>query len=191
MIDTAGHVERFRELPRMWQWILFACIFMVSFLAWAYVVAPISDGWAEQADRIESDLQRTSDGLAMDVHTKNAVMIFGPLQLPNKKSEGSLTLIQGVQQILADRGITNDTFYQSQSAIIKASVLPGMARAGEKIERIKGELDFQSKPAVAIAIIADMERSPDIESISNLKIDKIGNGQVRTRMTIEAWVRTR
>ncbi|MEE3001300.1 MAG: hypothetical protein VX908_01260 [Planctomycetota bacterium] len=191
MIDTNAHVERFRELSRVWQWILLATIFMVAFLAWAYVIAPIGDNWAEQADRIEFDLHRTSSGLAMDAHTKNSVMIFGPLDLPNKKAEGSLTLIESVQQILANRGITNDTFYQSQSANIKASVLPGVARAGEKIERIKGELDFESKPDVAIAVIADMERSPDIEAISDLKIDKLGNGQVRTRLTIEAWVRTR
>ena len=191
MIDTNAQIERFSELPRTWQWVLLATIFMVAFLSWAYIVAPIGDNWAEQADRIESDLQRTSSGIAMDTHTKNAVMMFGPLDLPNKKADGSLTLIESVQEILAGRGITNDTFYQSQSANIKASVLPGVARAGEKIERIKGELDFESKPDVAIAVIADMERSSDIEAISNLKIDKLGNGQVRTRLTVEAWVRTR
>ena len=191
MIDANTHVERFKGLPRSWQWILLATTFMVAFLTWAYVIAPIGDGWAEQANRIEADLDRTSSGIAMDAHTKNAVMIFGPLDLPNKKADGSLTLIENVQMILADRGITNDTFYQSQSANIKASVLPGVARAGEKIERIKGELDFESKPEVAIAIIADMERSPEIEAISNLKMDKLGNGQVRTRLTVEAWVRTR
>ncbi|MCH2153707.1 MAG: hypothetical protein MK089_10245, partial [Phycisphaerales bacterium] len=78
-----------------------------------------------------------------------------------------------------------------QSANIKVSALPGIARAGEKLERIKGELDFESKPDTAISIVADLERSSAVEALSNLKIDKLGNGTVRTRLTLEAWVRTK
>ena len=107
------------------------------------------------------------------------------------KAAGSLTLTEVVHGILATHGITNDTFYQSQTANIKNSTLPGIARAGEKLERIKGELDFESNPDTAISIVAELERSADVEAISNLKIDKLGNGTVRTRLTLEAWVRTK
>ena len=60
MIDARAHVERYRELPRVWQWSVIAIIFLLAFLFWANVLTPISNNWAEQADRMEADIQRTS-----------------------------------------------------------------------------------------------------------------------------------
>ena len=191
MIDARPHMERFKSLERSWQWIILAITFLLAFLIWSEVIAPIGDGWAAQADRIEENLSRTRGITTLDSATKTAAMIYGPLELPNMKAAGSLTLTEVVHAILATHGITNDTFYQSQTANIKNSALPGIARAGEKLERIKGELDFDSNPDTAISIVAELEHSADVEAISNLKIDKLGNGTVRTRLTLEAWVRTK
>lgn len=191
MIDHAPYLQRYRELERAWRWVILAVLFLLAFLIWSEVIAPIGDGWAERADRIEADLSRTSGVVTMDISTKNAVMVYGLLELPNQKEAGSLTLTEVVHGILASHGITNDTFGQSQSTNIKDSAMPGIARAGERLERIKGELDFESTPQTAIKIVAELERSTDIEAISNLKMDKIGNGSVRTRLTLEAWVRSR
>ena len=191
MIDTRQYTDRFRELERAWQWIILAVVFLLAFLLWSSVIAPIGDDWAAQSDRIESNLTRTSGKVTLDASTKSAAMIYGAVELPDMKESGSLSLTEVVHDILAKHGITNDTFYQSQSANIKVSALPGIARAGEKLERIKGELDFESKPDTAISIVADLERSSAVEALSNLKIDKLGNGTVRTRLTLEAWVRTK
>jgi hypothetical protein len=191
MIDTSQYTDRFRELERAWQWIILAVVFLLAFLLWSSVIAPIGDDWAAQSDRIESNLTRTSGKVTLDASTKSAAMIYGAVELPDMKESGSLSLTEVVHDILAKHGITNDTFYQSQSANIKVSALPGIARAGEKLERIKGELDFESKPDTAISIVADLERSSAVEALSNLKIDKLGNGTVRTRLTLEAWVRTK
>jgi len=191
MIDTSRHIERFKGLERAWQWIILAVAFLLAFLLWSTVIAPIGDEWAAQSDRIESNLDRTSGTITLDPTTKTAAMVYGSVELPNMKETGSLTLTEVVHAILATHGITNDTFYQSQSANIKVSALPGIARAGEKLERIKGELDFESKPDAAISIVAELERNPAVEALSNLKIDKLGNGTVRTRLTLEAWVRTK
>ncbi|MDG2291989.1 MAG: hypothetical protein P8L37_04970 [Phycisphaerales bacterium] len=191
MIDTSQYTDRFRELERAWQWVILAVAFLLAFVVWSSVIAPIGDDWAAQSDRIEANLARTSGKVTLDASTKSAAMIYGPVELPDMKESGSLSLTEVVHAILATHGITNDTFYQSQSANIKVSALPGIARAGEKLERIKGELDFESKPDTAISIVADLERSSAVEALSNLKIDKLGNGTVRTRLTLEAWVRTK
>lgn len=191
MIDTSRHVQRFKELERVWQWVIIAVTFLVLFLIWSEGIAPIGDAWAAKSDQIELDLQRTSEGGEVDRATSSAAMIYGPLELPNMKAAGSLELTEIVQGILADNGITNDTFYQSQSTNIKTGTLPGLARPGEKLERIKGELDFESKPDVAMSIIAQLEQSPVIEAVSYVSIRKEGGGKVRTKLTIEAWVRAR
>lgn len=190
-LDTTRQIERFRGLEPVWQWILGATVFLLVFLIWAQVLEPTGTAWAETANRMESDLDRTSSSISLDAQSRNAAMTYGSILLPDRKADGSLELIEIVQSILSNHGVKNDTFYQSQSNAIKASVLPGIARAGEKIERIKGELDFSSTPANAIQIISELETHPGIEGISNIRIDKAGNKQVRTRISLEAWVRSR
>ena len=59
MIDTSRHVQRFKELERVWQWVILAVTFLVIFLIWSEGIAPIGDA-AERSDQIELDLQRTS-----------------------------------------------------------------------------------------------------------------------------------
>ncbi len=190
-ISATEQIDRFRAMEPFWQWIVGATIFMVAFLVWAQFLEPTGTAWAETADRMESDLTRTSQSISLDPKSRNAAMTYGAIDLPNAKSDGSLALIEIVQEIMSRQGIKNDTFFQSQSNTIKASLLPGIARAGEKIERIKGELDFTTPPAKAIQIIADLEAHPGIESVTSIRIDKAGNKDVRTRLSLEAWVRTR
>ena len=189
--SVTEQIDRFRGLEPFWQWIAGATIFLLAFLVWAQLLEPTGTAWAETADRMESDLARTSQSISLDPKSRNAAMTYGAIDLPNAKSDGSLALIEIVQEIMSRQGIKNDTFFQSQSNTIKASLLPGIARAGEKIERIKGELDFTTTPAKAIQIIADLESHPGIESVTSIRIDKAGNKDVRTRLSLEAWVRSR
>ena len=191
MIDTSRHVQRFKELERVWQWVILAVTFLVIFLIWSEGIAPIGDAWAERSDQIELDLQRTSGAIEIDRSAASAAMIYGAVELPNTKAQGSLELTEVVQGILADNGITNDTFYQSQSTNIKTGTLPGLARPGEKMERIKGELDFESTPAKAMSIISQLEQSPVIEAVSYVSIRKEGAGKIRAKLTLEAWVRAK
>lgn len=190
-ITSNRHVARFREMETTWQWITGAVVFLFLFLIWAQLLEPTSTAWAETADRMEADLERTSASISLGAKSRNAAMTYGPIELPDRKAVGSLELIEIVQGIMSSYGIKNDTFYQAQSNTIKASLLPGIANPGEKIERVKGELDFTTTPDKAIAIISELERHPGIESITNIRIDKSGNKEVRTRLSIEAWVRSR
>ena len=127
----------------------------------------------------------------MNPQARNAAITYGTVTLPDTKAVGSLELTSVIQGIMETHGIKNDTFFQSKSSNIKQSTLPGIAKGGEKIERIKGELDFQAKPSTAMAIIADIESNPAIDAVSSVKIDKGESGKVRARLSIEAWVRSR
>ena len=190
-LRSTEQIDRFRGMEPFWQWIVGASVFLIAFLIWAQFLEPTSTAWAETADRMESDLTRTSESISLDPKSRNAAMTYGSVDLPNTKMDGSLALIEIVQDIMSRQGIKNDTFYQGQSNTVKASLLPGIAAPGEKIERIKGELDFTTTPAKAIRVIADLESHPGIESITSIRIDKAGNKDVRTRLSLEAWVRTR
>ncbi|MCH2148747.1 MAG: hypothetical protein MK095_04875, partial [Phycisphaerales bacterium] len=89
MIDTRQYTDRFRELERAWQWIILAVVFLLAFLLWSSVIAPIGDDWAAQSDRIESNLTRTSGKVTLDASTKSAAMIYGAVKLLDMKESGS------------------------------------------------------------------------------------------------------
>ncbi|MEE2908465.1 MAG: hypothetical protein VX527_11625 [Planctomycetota bacterium] len=189
MSKAKEHYDRFQELPRSMQWVALAAIFLFAFLIWAKLIQPTAQGWSDRADQIEVNLQRLKGESAVPSDIRNAAIGFGDLKLPDRKQQGSLQLAQHVQQLLESRGIKNDSFTMQRPTPISASKSSGLTPGNEKLERLKVELDFQSKPSVAADIISEMESDPAIEAISAVKLDREENGVVRVRLTLESWVR--
>ncbi|MDG2423218.1 MAG: hypothetical protein P8M22_04500 [Phycisphaerales bacterium] len=189
MSNAREHLDRFQELPRVMQWVALAAIFLIAFLLWAKLVQPTAQGWADNADRIELDLQRLKSDAEVPSDIRNAAIGFGDLKLPDRKQQGSLQLAQHVQELLEDRGIKNDSFTMHRPTPINSSKSAGLTPGNEKLERLKVDLDFQSKPQVAVDIIAELESDPAIEAISSVKLDREGKGVLRVRLTLESWVR--
>ena len=55
-------------------------------------------------------------------------------------------------------------------------------------ERLTGDLKFSAKPEVALAILCDLETSPDIDQFSIVRLSKDQNGKVKVHYVLEAWV---
>ena len=101
-ITTNRHVARFREMETTWQWIVGAVVFLFLFLIWAQLLEPTSTAWAETADRMEANVERTSASISLGAKSRNAAMTYGPIELPDRKAVGSLELIEIVQGIIAE-----------------------------------------------------------------------------------------
>ena len=57
------------------------------------------------------------------------------------------------------------------------------------MERITGDLRFDASPTEAIAIIAELEASPTIEAVSDVRMTLQGGRQkVRVDLTVESWI---
>ncbi|MBG83224.1 MAG: hypothetical protein CMJ40_01615 [Phycisphaerae bacterium] len=188
-MSTQEHLDRFNELPRSMQWVILASIALIGFLLWANMIRPTAVSWQEESDQIERNIARLNGSNSIPSDIRQATIGYGDLQLPDRKQQGSLQLAQHVQQLLEEYGIKNDTFTLMQSSPLNASKAVGLTRGNEKIERLKGEVDFSSKPNVAIDIISAMESDSAIDAISSIKLDRESQGNIRVRITIESWVR--
>lgn len=189
MMKKQEHLDRFNDLPRSMQWSILAVVVLIGFLLWANLVRPTAANWQDESDQIEQNLVRLNGGDSIPTDIRQATIGYGDLQLPDRKQQGSLELAQHVQQLLEEYGIKNDTFTLMQSSPLNASKAAGLTRGNEKIERLKGEVDFSSKPNVAIDIISAMETDSAIDAISSIKLDRESQGNIRVRITIESWVR--
>ena len=61
------------------------------------------------------------------------------------------------------------------------------------MERLICELEFVASPEVLIDVVRSLEAEPEIESISDLRIERIDEGvrsgvTLDVRLVIEAWV---
>ncbi len=57
------------------------------------------------------------------------------------------------------------------------------------MERLVCELEFVADPGTLMDVVRELEREPEIESISDLRIERIEDGpRLDVRLVIEAWV---
>lgn len=189
MMPSRDHLDRFQEMPRVTRWIVMATIFLVVFLCWAKLVQPTAQAWSEEADTMELHLDRLRGNNSVPSDIRDAAISFGTLKLPDRKQQGSLELVQNIQEVLQSHGIKNDSFRLGRPTPINAAKSAGLTRGNEKLERLKGDLDFVATPNVAIKIISELESNPAIEAISMVKLDTHEARTLKVRLTIESWVR--
>lgn len=183
------YLDRFNDLPRSMQWIAFATVLLIGFLLWANLIQPTAAGWHEESNEIERNLVRLNKSDSIPTDIRQATIGYGELQLPDRKQQGSLELAEHVQQLLEEYGISDNKFRMTASSPLNASKSAGLTRGNDKIERLKGEVEFSTKPSIAIDIISAMESDPAIDAISSIKLDRESLGNIRVRIQIESWVR--
>jgi hypothetical protein len=189
MSAKSTYVDRYEQLPRSTRWIVLATAFLLVYLLWSQVLQPTAASWSSKADTIETHLAVLKGNAGVPTDVRHATVGFGNLELPNSKKVGSSELVRKVQSILEAHGIKNDKFTMGRSTPIQTARSIGLTAGNLKLERIKGEVDFETTPKIAIKIISAMEAEPAIEAISSLKLDRTQDEKVKIRMTIEAWVR--
>ena len=191
MSRTQAYVDQFQQLPRAAKWGLLAAVFLVIFLLWSQMLSPTAKAWTAEADQMEQDLLRLRGQTEVPADIRDQATSFGAVHLPDLKQRGSLLLAQQVQTILSNYGITDDNFTMSRPTPMSTTKSAGLTVGNEKIERLKSDVEFNTTPDTAIAIIAEMESDPAFESVSNVKLDKDQAGKIRVRLTIESWVRVK
>lgn len=205
-------LTRFRALPRAARWAILAGI---AFGAYFLVIEPLLDRtnrFDARADAIEDNLRRAGRLADQDSDEGrlviNGMQAFGRPQPPNAASARPEAVQRVVDQVLESHGVANRTKTE-RSSTITGDRARALAADG-RLERSIIEVSFEAPQEVVAAIIADLERSPGISSISRVKIDRtavrglfgedLGGsgpggaatgssaGRVRATISAEAWV---
>ena len=83
----------------------------------------------------------------------------------------------------------DDSFNYRGPEKLPRGTLSEILRTSQREERITGDLRFDAAPTEAIAIIAELEATPTIEAVSDVRMTLQGGRQkVRVDLTVESWI---
>ena len=183
---------RWQKLPRAAQWLVIAVIGVLAFQLWDMTLRQLNQQWTNEADAIEEDVRtvRNSADLADQFRSRalsEAVLSTGAVELPGTPAEGKDRLNQVVNSLLNEFRVSDDSFVIRSEGKLPKSALKSITNGG-RVETIRGNLDFESTPDDATAIIAALESDPAIECLRSLSMTKSAVGKVKVRLVLEAWV---
>jgi hypothetical protein len=190
MSDSPSIFERFQSLPRVLQWAALAAVGFALFYMWLYYIDPQREDWDRAAEAIEGRARevRSIHAAARDLRKiETVVTSLGPVDEPSNEREGAAALLESVNSVLKKHGASNPSFSFRSKGNLPKTALTSVAR-GKRIERLNGELKFDANPKTAMAVIADLEASPDVEAVSSVRMLKEAQGKVKVHLIIESWV---
>jgi hypothetical protein len=170
------------------QWAFWAAMATIAFLVWDATIAELGSNWSAQVEAKEQQIAELQRPTTLTSAIKNAVIAFGEVELPRKKSEGATALTEAVLQILARHRVKNDVYTRTKTNRMKSGSLPGIGSSGELIEQIIGDIRFEATQEDVLSVISEFESSPWIDAISNVRLTKKTGRMIRVDLSVEAWV---
>lgn len=184
--------QRYRKLPRATQWALAAGIAVVVFLIYDSIVGPLTGSWNEQADEMLADVATATGGgqRARQVSgLREPILALGVVSMPGTESDANQALHAIVNDVLKRHPVSRDSFNYHGAAKLPRGTLRDVLASGQSLERISGDLRFDAEPEEAMSIIAELEDSPNIESISSVRMTRqAGPQKVTVDLTVDAWI---
>lgn len=185
---------RFRSYPVLLQWLLIGMTAVAVVLLWKDFIWARAVEWNERADAYEravSDSQRTVSNLPRT--TQEAIVALGEMNPPGSKPDGAAALSREINAILARYNTTNEEVKDKAPVPFRRNEMPQIIPAGRSGEKLSTEVRFSSSQEDAYRIIAELERSPHIATVSSVLIMRSQNPNMRqvvTRLSVESWVST-
>ncbi len=173
---------------RAMQWAFWASTFTIAFLIWDATVAELGASWAAEVEQKEQQLTELQRPTTMTSSVRSVVTSFGEVELPRMKSDGATALTDAVHDILGNHKVKNDDYTRTKTNRMKSGSLPGIVSSGEHIEKIIGDISFEATQEEVLHVIADLESSPWIDSVSNVRLSKEDGRMIRVDLSVEAWV---
>ncbi len=171
------------------KWAAIAIPILVAYLVLDYGFWQVSANLSIRGDRIESIIAASKKrGASIEGSVESAVRAFGPVDAPATKDDGADALTTSIAAIFKQ----NNTNYGLGLREQRISSRSLESAVGSKIEKIVAEIRFDATPDAASAIIAQLEAAPEIDSISDLKLNyQPQTRRVTVQLSAEAWTLAR
>lgn len=192
--SPARLAARWSALPIRWRWLIGIAGAVVLFVLYSDLIYPIAERWNAEGDRIEKILDEAEGNRAqLPRSLEDTVEALGPIRVPRSEAEGSLALAETITAAIGNHPVTKFSLdARAGSKLPPAALREIVSASGQRVERVVGEVGFTATPEQAAAIISELEASPDVESISRLRVikSKDADRKVEVKMTVEAWILT-
>ena len=188
--------QKFSKLPRAAQWAVIAAVSLITYLAYTDYVLAFANDWNTKADVIEAriqDAQDKSKWINGITGMSSLIRGLGPVEEPQKDIDAaSAALTQTINAILKDHSVTDDDFKASPPSRLPPQTLTKLTEGtNNRVESLSVVLKFDASVQTTLAIISELESSPDIESVSDVHLTKLPAARkLSVRLIVVAWVYT-
>ncbi|MDZ4830259.1 MAG: hypothetical protein SGJ09_08705 [Phycisphaerae bacterium] len=191
---NAGLVGRLLAMRPILRWCIIVAILLgiYSFAdEYPWQTARSFDVKSDRLERVLEDANSRVAAIEGSEEIKAAVGTFGAIRIPREERDGTLALSKSIDRVMKDSKVKYSLDVRSAGKF-PSGALPGIAATGERIEKVVGEMKFDATQDVTAMILQSLEASPDIESVSRVKLSKPTSSpekKVNVQLTVEAWVR--
>ena len=185
--------QRFNELPRAARWAIIGTVTIVAPLMYFDYLGKFADQWNNEADDIRSRVRQvalTNSELDGGRSMEDLISGIGVVEKPADEAKANEALTETVNAIIKRHTVSKDDFKIRRPARLPTGTLEKIVRGSNKrVEKLTGELRFEATSENMLAIIAELESSPDIESVSHVRLNKLsGRGKLSVQLQVEAWI---
>lgn len=197
LTQESSLASRWTSMPRALRWAVLAGLFIGAYFGLIEPALGAMAKWNARADskevaltKFDNDRRARQD---MDEAATLGVSRFGLVEAPGDASDRSLALNKKVSSILDENGIKRPTTTTREVPLPANSALSRYLGSDFRVERVINDLTFDAEPEQIAKVVADLERSPEVSSISSVQIKQIagdaaeGSRLVRATIAVEAW----
>ena len=190
-------VAYYRSLPRAARWMLWALAGLVLYFA---VIDPLVGLYASISHRASAEAamlvgfeqsRQTSDDATASVAA--GVSRFGEVAGPGDPDGRPDLFGRKVAEILTVHGIKDQKTTTRSSTLGRGPLLDSLGQ-GSQVMRYAIEMQFDSTPEQVAAIVADLEKTPEVAAVTKVQIRRLDEDRSRTvhaTISAETWLLTR
>ena len=185
--------QRFNELPRAARWAIIGTVAIVALLMYFDYLGKFADQWNSEADGIRSQVRQaasTNSELDGGRSMEDLISGIGVVEKPADEAKANEALTETVNAIIKRHAVSKDDFKIRRPSRLPTGTLEKIVKGSNKrVEKLTGELRFEASSENMLAIIAELESSPDIESVSHVRLNKLsGTRKLSVQLQVEAWI---
>lgn len=187
--QTSSIAARIAALPPRVRWALAGVAAIALYIFVDDYCWTTARDMGRQADRLQALLDRGSAMQApMPREVERAVLAYGIVEPPDSEAQSSQALAAAVSEVVKRHNIQNYAFEARSGGKLPSAALSSVVGPGQRIERIFGELSFDVAPGDVAKILEDLERSPAIDAIAQVRMNwREEKKKLDVKLSVEAW----
>jgi hypothetical protein len=188
------YVEAISRLPRAAKWVLGALLVVVAYFAVIERTMDLINTFSGKADVSEGTLKKYAASNEPQKRALESLKVgfrtFGDVDFPADQTTRSGAFNSAVDKILKEQKVSAKS--RTKNAPLGAGPLNAKVGPEQRIERMVRDIEFDATPEAVDAIVAALERSPVVATVSKVQIRTIETKdksarQVHATITAEAW----
>lgn len=184
-------VEMYRSLPRAGRWAALALAGLVAYFAAVEPAVDLTMSLSARADARADAIAEVRSGPKGEDAVTLGLRRFGRVEGPGDPRERGVAFNRRVLEVLEKHGVRNHTSTMRTAPLGRGPLLTALEPAGQRVDRLIREVKFEGPPETVAAVVADLERSPEVASVPRVQVRKAGTGRsVQATVDAEAWVLT-